>query len=47
MYCCMCIYVAMSLGLVKKLCCLSMMESKGDVSEFLRTFMITFLGFFS
>ena len=36
----------MTSGLVKMLCCLSMMESKGEVTEFLKTFMFTFLGFF-
>jgi hypothetical protein len=47
MDCCMCISFAMSSGLVKMLLCLSMIESRGEVSEFLNTFLFTFLGFFS
>jgi hypothetical protein len=43
----MCISLAMSSGLVKMLFCLSMMESSGEVSEFLKTFLFTFLGLFS
>ena len=45
--CCICISVAMSSGLVRMLFCLSIIESKGEVSEFLKTFLFTFLGFFS
>ena len=37
----------MSSGLVSILFCLSMMESRGEVSEFLKTFRFIFLGLFS
>ena len=47
MDCCMCISFAMSSWLVRMLFCLSMMELRGEVSEFLKTFLFIFLGFFS
>jgi hypothetical protein len=47
MDCCICVSVAMSSRLVKMLFCLSMIESRGEVSNFLKTFLFTFLGFFS
>ena len=47
MDCCVYITDAMSLGLVSILLCLSMMESRGEVLEFLKTFLFIFLGLFS
>ena len=47
MDCWMYISFAMSSGLVKMLFCLSMIESRDEVSEFLKIFLFTFLGFFS
>ena len=47
MDCCMYISFAMSSGLVRMLFCLSMIESRGEASEFLKTFLFTFLGLFS
>src|ERR1700737_1976979 len=41
------ISAAMSSGLVSILFCLSMMESKGEVSVFLKIFRFFFFGFFS
>ena len=38
---------AMSSGFVSILFCLSVMESRGEVSVFLKTFLFIFLGFFS
>jgi hypothetical protein len=43
----MCIFFAISSGLVRILFCLSVMESRGEVSECLKTFLFIFLGFFS
>ena len=43
----MCIFCAISSGLVRILFCLSMIESRGEVAEFLKTFLFIFLGFFS
>ena len=43
----MCISCAISLGLVRILFCLSMMESRGEVSKFLKNFLFLFLGLFS
>ena len=40
-------FYAMSSGLVSILFCLSMMESRGEVSMFLKTLRFIFLGFFS
>ena len=47
MDCCVYISDAMSSGLVSILLCLFMMESKGEVSEFLKTFLFIFFGLFS
>ena len=47
MDCCRWISCAISSGLVKMLFCLSTIESRGDVLEFLKTIMFTFLGIFS
>ena len=47
MDCCVYISFAISSGLVKMLFCLSMIESRGEDSEFLKTFLFIFLGFFS
>ena len=47
MDCCVYISDAMSSGLVSILFCLSMMESRGEVSVFLKTFRFIFWGFFS
>ena len=40
------IFFAISLELVRMLFCLSVMESRGEVSECLKTFLFIFLGFF-
>ena len=47
MDCWMYISFAISSGLVNMLFCLSVMESRGDVSEGLKTFLFIFLGLFS
>ena len=47
MDCCVYISDAMSLGLISILLCLSMMESRCEVSEFLKIFLFIFLGLFS
>ena len=47
MDCCMYISFMMSAGLVKILFYVLVMESRGEVSEFLKTFMFIFLRFFS
>ena len=44
LYVYLCCYV---IRVVKMLFCLSIIESKGDVSKFLKTFLFTFLGLFS
>jgi hypothetical protein len=46
MDCCVYIFDAMSSGLVSILFCLSMMESRGEVSVFLKIFWFIVLGFF-
>ena len=38
---------AMSSGLVRMLLCLSVIESRGEVLEFFKTFLFTFLRLFS
>ena len=43
----MCISFAISSGLVRMLFCLSVMESRGEVSECFKTFLFIFLGVFS
>jgi hypothetical protein len=40
------ISLAISSGLVRILFCLSVMESRGEVSECLKTFLLIFWGFF-
>ena len=45
--CWLCISFAISSGLVRILLCLSVMESRGEVSECLKTFLFIFLEFFS
>ena len=47
MDCCMCISFAISFGLVKMLLFLSVMQSSGGVSKFLKTFLFIFLGLIS
>ena len=47
MDCWMCISFAMSSGLVRILFCLSVIESRGEVSECLKIFLFIFLGLFS
>ena len=47
MDCCVLIFDAMSSGLVSILFCLSMMESRGEVSAFLKIFWFIFLGLLS
>ena len=46
MDCFICISFVMSLGLVKMLFCLSIIEFRSEVSEFLKTFLFSFLGLF-
>ena len=45
--CCMCISFAMSSGLVSMLLFLSLMQSNGGVSWFLKTLLFIYFGFFS
>ena len=44
MDCCMCISFAISSGFVRMLLFLSVMQSSGGVSRFLKTFLFIFLG---
>ena len=45
--CCLWISLAMSTGLVSILLCLSVMQSNGGVSWFLKTLLLIFFGLFS
>ena len=45
--CYICIYFVMYSGLVKMLFCLSVLESKGEILDFLKTFLFIFLECFS
>ena len=47
MDCCICISFAMSSGLVRMLLFLSVMQSSGGVSKFLKTFLFIFFGLIS
>ena len=47
MDCCMYISFAIPLGLVRILFYLSVMESRGEISECLKIFLFIFLGYFS